>query len=300
MADLEDTIFKENIPGRWSKHTDNKDDYNNNNDNDNDNDNNDDNDDNDNELIDKETEMLEYARDLSNSEIPETVKQTILAERYCKGKANTGVKGVLEDYKMAMKLEEAQREANEIFRNNVISRMVSGYVIKSDDLDYQQNIEQQINNNDNDNSDDELLEDDTFLEEFRKKRLQELKATSSSSSLQIFGTVIDADVDTFINEVDNVDQNVIVIVHLYDPDVHTCLRLNKMLEEICETMINIKFVRMQTSIDKVALPIINIYKGGEVVTVIAAIAAELGTNYFTKEDVQWLIESNLASAGLNP
>jgi len=299
MADLEDTIFKENIPGRWSKHTDNKDD-NNNNDNDNDNDdyNNDDNDDNDNELIDKETEMLEYARDLSNSEIPETVKQTILAERYCKGKSNTGVKGVLEDYKMAMKLEEAQREANEIFRNNVISRMVNGYVIKSDDLDYQQNIEQQINNNDNDNSDDELLEDDTFLEEFRKKRLQELKATSSSSSLQIFGTVIDADVDTFINEVDNVDQNIIVIVHLYDPDVHTCLRLNKILEEICETMINIKFVRMQTTIDKVALPIINIYKGGEVVTVIAAIAAELGTNYFTKEDIQWLIDSNLANTGL--
>lgn len=288
MADLEETIFKQNIPGRWSKHTDNDNNNNNNNDDDNDNNNDEDND-NDNIDIDHDQEMLEYARDLTlNSEVPETVKQTILAERYSKGKSNTGVKGVIEDYKMAMKLEEAQRLADENFRNNVISRMVNGYIIKSDDLDYQQHIEQQINNNDD--SDDELLEDDTFLQEFRTKRLQELK---TKNTLPIFGNVIDADVDTFINEIDNVDHNIFVIVHLYDPDVHTCLRLNKILEELCETMIHIKFIRMQTSIDKVALPLINVYKAGEVVTVIAAIAAELATNYFTKEDVQWLIESNL-------
>lgn len=291
MADLEETILKVNIPGRWSKHTDNVDNYNN----DADNSDNDDGIDDNVETFSKESEMLEYARDLSNSEIPESVKQTILAERYCKGKAKTGVKGVLEDYRMAMKLEDAQKDADELFRNNVISRMVNGYIIKSDDLDHQQQIEQQYdnNNNDDDDNDDELFDDDNFMQEFRKKRLQELK--SNNMPTQNFGSVIDADVDTFINEVDNVDKNIIVIVHLYDPDVHTCLRLNKILEEICETMINIKFVRMQTTIDKVALPIINIYKGGEVITVIAAIAAELGTNYFTKEDIQWLIDSNLAN-----
>jgi len=292
MADLEESIFKVNVPGRWSKHTDNNND---NNDNDNsDNDNNDnevDNNNNNNEYSD-EYEMLEYARDLTKSEIPETIKQTILSERYGKGKSKTGVKGVLEDYKMAMKLEDAQKDADEIFRNNVISRMVNGYIIKSNDLDLQQE-QQQINNNDNnDDSDDELLNDDNFLKEFRQKRLNELKS-NNNLSIQKFGTVIDVDIDNFITEIDNVDSNVIVIVHLYDPDVHTCLRLNKILEEICETMITMKFIRMQTSLDKVALPIINIYKGGEIVTVIAAIAAELGTNYFTKEDIVWLIESKL-------
>ena len=54
----------------------------------------------------------------------------------------------------------------------------------------------------------------------------------------------------------------------------------------------------EIEVDRLTLPILNIYRGGNCETVLAGIAEELG-EYFTREDVEWLLESKLQEAGLN-
>jgi hypothetical protein len=53
----------------------------------------------------------------------------------------------------------------------------------------------------------------------------------------------------------------------------------------------------EIELDRMTLPILNIYKAGNSVTVLAGIAEELG-EYFVKEDAVWLLESTLQANGL--
>ena len=113
----------------------------------------------------------------------------------------------------------------------------------------------------------------------------------------IFGNVREVSAADFLEEIDNEDPRVIVIVHLYEPTVNSCTRMNRFIEEMARTMSEIKFLRMHASsneieLDRMTLPILNIYKGGKSVTVLAGIAEELG-EYFVREDVEWLLESTM-------
>jgi hypothetical protein len=49
-------------------------------------------------------------------------------------------------------------------------------------------------------------------------------------------------------------------------------------------------------IDKAALPIITIYKKGEIVQILAGITYEYLTDSFTVDDLDWLLESTILSA----
>lgn len=46
--------------------------------------------------------------------------------------------------------------------------------------------------------------------------------------------------------------------------------------------------------DKVGYPLLNIYRGGDLLVAIPAVEEELGM-FFEKADVEWLIESKLAA-----
>ena len=115
--DLEDSILKQNIPGRWSTHEP-KDDVRN--------EENDDHSDVEEDAV-PQTEdeaLMEHARYLSSADVPEPIRRGILNERQKKSK--TGVKGVLADYKAACELDKAQREATADYRQAVLTRMVEG------------------------------------------------------------------------------------------------------------------------------------------------------------------------------
>ena len=106
----------------------------------------------------------------------------------------------------------------------------------------------------------------------------------------------------FLEEVETEDKRVVVVVHLYESSVQACVRMNRFLEEMVRTMPEIKFLRMhatsnQIEVDRLTLPILNIYRAGECEAVLAGIAEELG-EYFTREDVEWLLESKLQEKGL--
>ena len=148
--------------------------------------------------------------------------------------------------------------------------------------------------------DDEEEEDDDseFFKAFREKRLLELKTETRGKQ---FGSCIDVGMDNFLEEVENEDLTVLVIVHLFEPSVTACVRLNRVLDEVAPHMPTRKFLRLQgaasgMALDRVTLPILTFYRGGESVLVLAGIAQTLGSEFFTREDVEWLIESSILAA----
>lgn len=261
-----------------------------------------------------EEELLEYARYLAKSDIPESVRNNILAERA--GLPSTGVKGVLADYKAHQATVAAQRMADAEQRQQVLMRMARGHVVSSQDQEVVgtgSGAATQLNKSvphksgqdpDDSSSDNERValqdadddDEDAFMRDYRAKRLKELKEQSLAAAAPSFGTVRDITAADFLSEVDGEDARVWVVVHLYEPALQVCVRMNNLLEEIATKMTHVKFLRMQCSsnaieIDRVALPTLTIYRGGNMQQTLAAICEELGSAYFTKEDVEWLLES---------
>lgn len=290
--DLEDSILKQNIPGRWSTHEPRGEDVRN---------------EDAEQLSDAEEDavpqtedeaLFEHARYLSNADVPEPIRRGILNERQKKSK--TGVKGVLADYKAACELDKAQREATANYREAVIIRMTEGSKLSLEEslLLVQQKSQLKIHRDEDgisDPDDEEYdSEEEVFLEELRKTRLRDMMGDMNKP---VFGNVKEVDSSDFLEEIDLEDVRVLVVVHLYESSVNSCTRMNRFIEEIARSMSHIKFLRMHASrneieLDRMTLPILNIYRGGKSVTVLAGIADELG-EYFVKEDVEWLLESTL-------
>ena len=296
--DLEDSILKQNIPGRWSTHEDSRGDKRNE-------DGDDENSEPDEDVV-PQTEdeaLFDHARYLSSADVPEPIRRGILNDRQKKSK--TGVKGVLADYKAACDLDAAQRKATADYRSAVLTTMAEGHKLTAEEtvLIHQQaaiKVAQRDDDLDDDDSYDEEGDDDkVFLEEVRKTWLRDLLGECSRP---VFGNVKEVGTEDFIEEIDREDPRTVVVVHLYEPSVSSSTRMNRFIEEMARTMTSIKFLRMHASrneiaIDRMTLPILNIYRGGKSITVLAGIAEELG-EYFTREDAEWLLESTLQANGL--
>lgn len=118
-----------------------------------------------------------------------------------------------------------------------------------------------------------------------------------SSNMPTFGGCQDLTSHVqYLQEVDNADPRVNVLVHLYEPSIRSCVALNRYLEDIAAKHPTCKFLRMKASasgihIDRVAFPMLTLYRAGETVQVFAGLEEELGER-FTCEDVEWLLESS--------
>lgn len=295
--DLEDSILKQNIPGRWSTHEGSRGDNRIE-------DGDDENSEPDEDVVPQTEEeaLFDHARYLSSADVPEPIRRGILNDRQKKSK--TGVKGVLADYKAACDLDAAQRKATADYRSAVLTTMAEGHKLTAEEtiLIHQQAFEkpaQRDADSDDDDSYDEEGDDKVFFEEVRKNFLRDMLGESSRP---VFGNVKEVGTEDFIEEIDCEDPRTIVVVHLYEPSVSSSTRMNRFIEEMARTMTNLKFLRMHASrneiaIDRMTLPILNIYRGGKSITVLAGIAEELG-EYFTREDAEWLLESTLQANGL--
>eukprot|EP01041_Mallomonas_annulata_P001584 gene1584-3061_t len=278
MADLEDRILRSNVPGRWSSLTGEEDDIRHDDDNGNDVSDEDENV----PPVSEEQDMLEHARSLVEQDVPEPVRRSILADRA--RKHNTGVKGVLADYSAHVKMEQAHANAEATFRQDLLTRIAEGSK-RTEVMPPQPPVA-------NEEADDEDEEDSLFFVEFRKKRLLELQA---SSAMPQFGSCREVDATDFLDQVDKEDNRVIVMVHLYETSVQSCVRLNRHMEELAVRRPDWKLLRMNASsnsieIDRIAMPILTIYRGGRVVNTLMALDQQLGP-LFTVDDVEWLLET---------
>lgn len=85
------------------------------------------------------------------------------------------------------------------------------------------------------------LDDDRFLEEYRKKRLAEMKETAKVAK---FGSIIPISGPDFIREVSQAPPDVWVVVLLYKEGFAACELLMKCLEELARRYPATKFVKI--------------------------------------------------------
>ncbi|KAF3788571.1 Phosducin-like protein 3 [Nymphaea thermarum] len=110
------------------------------------------------------------------------------------------------------------------------------------------------------------LDDDRFLEEYRKKRLEELKM---SARIPRFGSVIPIVGADFVREVSQAPPDVWVVVFLYKEGITECGLLFRCLEELAERYPFTKFVKI-ISTDCIPnypdrnLPTVLVYNNGAV------------------------------------
>lgn len=85
------------------------------------------------------------------------------------------------------------------------------------------------------------LDDDRFLEEYRKKRLSEMK---ESSKVPRFGSVVPISGVDFIREVSQAPPEIWVVVFLYKDGIPECGMLLNCLEELAKRYSGTKFVKI--------------------------------------------------------
>ncbi|CAK9869873.1 unnamed protein product [Sphagnum jensenii] len=90
-------------------------------------------------------------------------------------------------------------------------------------------------------ADDPDLDDDRFLEEYRKKRVAELREVARKAR---FGSVQSITGSDFIREVSQAPPDVWVVVHLYKDGVPECILLGQCLDELATKYPGTKFVKI--------------------------------------------------------
>lgn len=80
---------------------------------------------------------------------------------------------------------------------------------------------------DEEEEEEEDADDEEFLGSYRRRRLEQLKASAGRPH---FGQIREAERASFVSEVDTEDPRTCVVVHLYEPYIGACGRLNRFLE----------------------------------------------------------------------
>jgi len=301
MTDLEDKILKKNIPGKyswWDKDSDDLggqtamdaetyDRYND-----------------DSDCSEDSNEGLtdiQRVQKMEKDEVPKPLQIQALANLRSSQQGgpskNTGVKGVKEDYKNAKKQMELDYEIEQQMKQMLLERISSGATLnpgeKSISAATMLEIERRRKRRDDSDSDDEYKRDDDtdFMDKYRQSRLSQLRY---GTHFPTFGEIREVDPFEFAEEVDSTDARVHVVVHMYEPYVPACKELNKIFEELARRMPYAKFLRLHafkanSNLDPVALPILMIHKGGELLHNLVHCTDELPKD-FTLNDVKDLLE----------
>jgi thiol-disulfide isomerase/thioredoxin len=142
---------------------------------------------------------------------------------------------------------------------------------------------------------EELL-DDEFLQEFQKKRMQEMLALSGM--LPKFGQVIHLkDCDEFLNAIDSENKNVTIFIHIYEDKFKACKTMNKCLDKIAQEYSSVKFCKILSTVaglsirfKTVALPTLLVYKDGQVIGNFIRMGEEFGDEFYPSDVESYLIE----------
>jgi len=324
-GNLEDKILKSNVPGRYSDHLDDtaRDDRNRGRDSD---DESVASDDDDGQSSSREASIARMST-MHGEGVPESVYRTIEAKR--QGAPQTGVKGVLADYKQSQALEAARRQQEALTRQQVLHRMATGQGPPGSGPPVVHVAPVIVPAASDDSEDDDLLEDEEFMQQFRQQRIAEMRAAGSATASpstekpnkprQYFGEVIDVDNmvslaategsraaasshELFLHHLGNTDPGVVTVVHTYEPSIKLCVIVNDHLDKIAASHPHVKFIKMMASangveIDPVVMPVLSIYREGECTEVLTDIAEEVirgdghsGGERLSRSDVELVLQ----------
>ena len=318
MVDLEDAFLKKNVPGRYSTWTEDKDDIRRNDD----------------EDVSSDSEDDEYYfQGLPSNNNDNASKQssaplqpsTSASGPTLRSSGNTGVKGVLADYREAQQAEQLRKEEDRLDRLEALHRATNPAISNRLPNDNNNNANA-INNRDGDESesDDDFDDgDDEFLKQFRNQRLAQLQSQSQSmqqssqnqqQQLPTFSTLSTLTPDQYVTLVDSIHPQAHLIVHLYESSIHQCQMLQSTLEKLATSSGDMDYAKFVTvnaleanpTLDTICLPAVLIYRGGRLIHNLVRFTDELvgGNGWssrgrgsgggFGVEEVRELLEKTLS------
>ncbi|PLB33151.1 phosducin family protein [Aspergillus candidus] len=184
--------------------------------------------------------------------------------------ANTGPKGVIAD---AQAFERARKSS---FRNTFRSKDHARGASKSskDDATLLYNS----NPPHGSASDDD---EDRFLRQWREERMQELQGRNgrrNSPWRKVYGSVDTVDAVGYLDAIEKVPSDAVVVVCLNDPDSHASAQVEDCLDVIARRQPGIHFVKMHYEIaemDHIKAPALLAYRDGDVFATIVDIATQI-------------------------
>ena len=221
---------------------------------------------------------------------PSFIPEAKISE-YSGTSANTGPKGVINDWREFKRLETENRESQELERKALMTKLSMTCRSHLDDEREKQ-------------KDEEFMEqfeelDDEFLKEYRQKRIEEMR--KALENVPKFGSLISLDKKDFIDAIDKEKPGVKIVVHIYEDKVEACKSMNGCIACLAKEYPTVKFCKMKASdalskkfsVDGV--PALLVYKNGEIVGNFIRLSDEFGEDFYATD-----VESFLQEHGILP
>ncbi|XP_055548008.1 phosducin-like protein [Wyeomyia smithii] len=202
--------------------------------------------------------------------------------------ANTGPKGVINDWQRFKQLEAEKREHQEKEKLELIKKLsiITCSDSKNENTDSQQQLIDDLADTD----------DDNFLLEYQKKRMSEMLALAGKQPA--FGVLLEIENGVeFLKAVDNEQKSVTVIIHIYDSNNNACKNMNDALVDLATEYTNVKFCKFKSSIAGLSmtfkvsgLPALLVYKAGQIIGNFVRLTDDLTDDFNTSDVESFLIE----------
>lgn len=177
--------------------------------------------------------------------------------------ANTGPKGVIADAQAFNRAKQSTfRKTLNTFSNALSSKPARTPATPSS----------------HSSASDRDSDDEEFMRQWRQNRLQELTERNNanvrrqSPSQRAWGTVEDVDANGYLDAIERVKDDVVVVVCIYDPESSTSLEVEDMLSTIAYKHMTTRFVKLHHEIaemKEVGVPALLAYRGGNVFATIS-------------------------------
>lgn len=212
-----------------------------------------------------------------------------------KTSANTGPKGVIEDWRRYKQLERENREDQEKEKVELAKKLAMTCRTDKEDQEAKAKEEKQ-------DEDLEALLDDEFLAAYMERRMKEM-IQENMSKKKYFGKLIDLDdVDQFLHAIDKEDKSVVVVIFIYEKDVAGCEAMNGCLQIVAKDHSYVKFCRILASTAGLSkhfkvsgVPALLVYRAGDLMTYFVRVTDVLGEDFFASDVESYLTEHGVLS-----
>ncbi|KAG6602898.1 adp-ribosylation factor family [Phytophthora cinnamomi] len=214
--------------------------------------------------------------------------------------ANTGPKGVINDYKAHKRHQKEERLRKEAERQAVLNRIAKGTTVSSTSAtqDPTTHLECECDGGSDCECDDSDLVDDAFLAQYAELRVKQMQ--EAASKRKVFGELEYITPDQFValtSKKESSEAGNDIVVHLYHAENYACSLLNTQLELLARKLVHIKFTAMvakeaDASIEMADLPVMLIFRGQQQQEAVVDIARRLDGE-FTLERVEVFVKEQL-------
>ncbi|CAH0473226.1 unnamed protein product [Peronospora belbahrii] len=213
--------------------------------------------------------------------------------------ANTGPKGVINDYKAHNRYEKEERLRKEKERQAVLHRITKGVVVPfaPSTHDFSAQVACKSDGESDAGSDTSDMVDDTFLAQYTEMRIKQMQQMARSR--KVYGNLEYITPEQFLALTSNTesDTSTCLLVHLYHPDNYACGLLNTQLELLAPKLVHVKFTAMvakeaDASIEIADLPVVLIFRSQQQHEAIVDVARRLDGE-FTFERVEAFVNKQL-------